>query len=64
MEIFCLYCGIKLIGNKKKYCSDLHRYRHRKILEDKPMQNSLSQTLRLIRARSNARKRDVRYNWV
>lgn len=59
----CVYCKKELPKRKKKYCSDLCRYRYLSIKNHKPTKFKIAQHLRMARAgaKQRAGKIGVRY---
>ena len=51
----CLYCEEELTARKRKFCSDLHRYRYKCIKNNNPQKVSVSQCLRMARAARSQR---------
>lgn len=52
----CIWCDKVLPDRKRKYCSDLCKYRYNSYINDSPSKFSLSQHLRMMRAGKNQRK--------
>ena len=61
---YCLYCGLLLDNNRKKYCNELHKYRYISIKNDVPLKTKKAQNIRIERAGRKQRSGKVgcRYN--